>query len=127
VITPSTHPAGTKVECVEPPTEDYAVLTRGRHYAVEYWDGCCIHVTGDDGIGATLNADRFQSLPDKRNPNNCKTCDHKRNPEGGWCYMFREEPTDVCMQHTGLPRIDFTSKAISRILLAVVPHKGPVQ
>lgn len=35
------------------------------------------------------------------NPNNCATCDHKRHPDGGHCYAFREEPTDVCMQHTG--------------------------
>jgi hypothetical protein len=35
------------------------------------------------------------------NPNNCATCDHKRDPDGGWCYMFRAEPTEVCMQHTG--------------------------
>ena len=35
------------------------------------------------------------------NPNNCATCDHKKRPDGGHCYMFRDEPTDVCMQHTG--------------------------
>jgi hypothetical protein len=34
------------------------------------------------------------------NPNNCATCDHKRNPDGGWCYMFRVEPDSVCMCHT---------------------------
>jgi hypothetical protein len=34
------------------------------------------------------------------NPNNCATCDHKLNPDGGHCYMFRDEPSDVCMQHT---------------------------
>lgn len=36
-----------------------------------------------------------------RNPNNCSTCLHKLLPEGGWCYMFKDEPTEVCMQHTG--------------------------
>jgi len=35
------------------------------------------------------------------NPNNCDTCDYKRNPDGGHCYMFRDAPIDVCMQHTG--------------------------
>lgn len=35
------------------------------------------------------------------NPNKCSTCDHKRHPDGGHCYMFRDEPSDVCMQHTG--------------------------
>ena len=35
-----------------------------------------------------------------RNPNNCPACGHKDHPDGGWCYMFREEPKEVCMQHT---------------------------
>ncbi len=34
------------------------------------------------------------------NPNNCDTCGHKKNPDGGHCYMFRGAPTEVCMQHT---------------------------
>ena len=37
------------------------------------------------------------------NPNNCADCDHKRNPQGGWCYMFRDEPKEVCLKHTALP------------------------
>ena len=36
----------------------------------------------------------------RTNPNNCAACDHKMHPDGGWCYMFRNEPTDVCYQHT---------------------------
>lgn len=32
--------------------------------------------------------------------NNCATCDHKKRPDGGYCYMFRKEPEGVCMQHT---------------------------
>lgn len=32
--------------------------------------------------------------------NNCAHCDHKRNPDGGWCYMFRVEPKGPCAQHT---------------------------
>ena len=35
------------------------------------------------------------------NPNNCETCKHKQHPDGGWCYMFRDEPTEVCMIHSG--------------------------
>lgn len=38
------------------------------------------------------------------NPNNCDNCDtcsHKQNPQGGWCYMFRDEPSAVCMIHSG--------------------------
>lgn len=34
------------------------------------------------------------------NPNNCTTCDHKKHPDGGWCYMFRDEPDSICRQHT---------------------------
>ena len=29
---------------------------------------------------------------------NCKTCEHKQYPDGGWCYMFRTEPEGVCKQ-----------------------------
>ena len=34
------------------------------------------------------------------NTNNCATCDHKKRPDGGWCYMFRDEPQEVCMKHS---------------------------
>ena len=34
------------------------------------------------------------------NPNNCQHCGHKQNPDGGWCYMFRMEPTGPCSKHT---------------------------
>lgn len=34
------------------------------------------------------------------NPNNCAACDHKRFPDGGHCYMFRDAPTDACHKHT---------------------------
>ena len=36
-----------------------------------------------------------------RNPNRCTTCDHRRHRDGGHCYMFRDMPTEICMQHTG--------------------------
>lgn len=42
------------------------------------------------------------------NPNNCKTCKHgqpTRVPEDGHCYMFRDAPTEVCMQHTGRKKV----------------------
>ncbi|EKD89704.1 MAG: hypothetical protein ACD_33C00004G0004 [uncultured bacterium] len=35
------------------------------------------------------------------NPNNCSTCDHIKYPDDGHCYMFKDIPTEVCMQHTG--------------------------
>lgn len=34
------------------------------------------------------------------NSNNCEMCDHKKNPDGGHCYMFRMAPAEPCMQHT---------------------------
>lgn len=37
------------------------------------------------------------------NPNNCAECGRSRNQQGGWCYMFRDEPHEVCMKHTALP------------------------
>lgn len=43
------------------------------------------------------------------NPNNCEACDHKNIPDGGHCYMFKDEPTEVCMIHTAR-KIDFFSK-----------------
>jgi hypothetical protein len=46
--------------------------------------------------------------PGLTNPNNCETCKYKHMNEGeeGHCYMFKDEPTDVCMQHSG--REDYT-------------------
>lgn len=43
----------------------------------------------------------FMAGPKQSNPNNCATCDHKQNPDGGHCYMFRSAPNDACGQHTG--------------------------
>lgn len=34
------------------------------------------------------------------NPNNCAACSHIMQPQGGWCYMFRDEPTGPCAKHT---------------------------
>ena len=47
------------------------------------------------------------------NPNNCTTCDYsKMGSTGGWCYMWRSEPTTVCYQHTGR-RADRIAKLIA--------------
>lgn len=36
------------------------------------------------------------------NPNKCETCDYsKMGSTGGWCYMWRSEPTTACSAHTG--------------------------
>lgn len=39
------------------------------------------------------------------NLNNCQTCEYKHikasdDTGAGWCYMFRDEPTTICHQHT---------------------------
>lgn len=34
--------------------------------------------------------------------NNCDTCEYKQLTQGGWCYMFREEPQEHCHKHTML-------------------------
>lgn len=35
------------------------------------------------------------------NPNNCNTCKHKPDPDGAWCYMFKDEPKARCAHHSG--------------------------
>lgn len=44
--------------------------------------------------------------------NLCETCDHKKHPDGGHCYMFREEPEFKCMQHTDYSVVIFTGPAL---------------
>lgn len=49
--------------------------------------------------------------------NDCQNCDHKSNPQGGHCYMFKQEPRTKCMKFIpligvgaiSLPVIDQTS------------------
>ena len=48
--------------------------------------------------------------------NNCETCNHKNYPDGGWCYMFREEPITKCMQHTALKRENSSESIVPLIL-----------
>ncbi|EKD89721.1 MAG: hypothetical protein ACD_33C00002G0013 [uncultured bacterium] len=48
------------------------------------------------------------------NPNNCSKCDHSKYPDGGHCYMFKDAPTYICMQHTERKKLD------SDLLLAVL-------
>lgn len=59
-----------------------------------HWHGFGVHIDCLASLRARL-ADEQAG-----NPNNCETCRHKPNGEGGWCYMFRNEPTETCMQHT---------------------------
>ena len=49
------------------------------------------------------------------NPNNCETCEYKRlkspdQDDDGHCYMFRDEPREVCMQHTGRKKMMMVGK-----------------
>jgi hypothetical protein len=38
------------------------------------------------------------------NPNNCSACEYKKIQEeghlAGHCYMFREEPKEICLKHS---------------------------
>lgn len=33
------------------------------------------------------------------NPDDCVTCEHRHEPQGGHCYMFKEPPTTKCGQY----------------------------
>jgi hypothetical protein len=54
------------------------------------------------------------------NPNNCATCDHKRHPDGGHCYMFRRAPQVACLQHTARDRFSMSMFASSAALIAAL-------
>ena len=45
-------------------------------------------------------------MGERSNPNNCASCRHKQNPDGGHCYMFRFEPTEMCAQHTRITELE---------------------
>jgi hypothetical protein len=54
--------------------------------------------------------------------NTCKTCNHKKNPDGGHCYMlFKNELSERCMQHTGFHSLkrQFSDKALTKILFDI--------
>jgi hypothetical protein len=54
------------------------------------------------------------------NPNNCATCQHKKHPQGGWCYMFKSEPREMCFQHTAYQR--FTEEEVRRLKDQLLPQ-----
>ena len=68
------------------------------------------------------------------NQNNCKTCEHGRPgrvPEGGHCYMFRDVPIEVCMQHTGRKEVgtighvsNYGSAELQVLILASLLERG---
>ena len=45
-------------------------------------------------------------MGERSNPNNCASCRHKQNPDGGHCYMFRFEPTEMCAQHARITELE---------------------
>ena len=59
------------------------------------------------------------------NPNNCSTCDHIKNPDGGHCYMFRTEPDERCMQHTDL-KASKSRPSILSVALATALHMSEI-
>lgn len=50
--------------------------------------------------------------------NNCTACKHKNHPDGGWCYMFRTEPAELCGQHTARIVVDLAKQRHKRMTLA---------
>lgn len=60
------------------------------------------------------------------NQSRCETCQHKQNPQGGWCYMFEVEPVKVCVQHTDpAQKITNTRSAYGdKVLNLVLKHSG---
>lgn len=51
----------------------------------------------------------------------CNTCDHKKHPEGGHCYMFKNEPQDTCMAHTAVaPLIHRSLSSKSTLILSAL-------
>lgn len=56
------------------------------------------------------------------NPNNCATCDHKKHPDGGHCYMFKDAPKQVCKQHT--PPHFIARQWVSRNVSMQLPCNG---
>jgi len=63
------------------------------------------------------------------NPNNCETCDYKHmqssdQDDESHCYMFRNEPTEICMQHTA--RKSAGHKAlVTLFMLGSLMNKNP--
>ena len=60
------------------------------------------------------------------NPNNCETCDHKKHPDGGHCYMFRTEPDEVCMIHTLRKTVIIGRPSMLSMVLAAALADAPL-
>ena len=74
-----------------------------------------------------------------KNPNNCPNCDHHKTQrvieasdkeaQPLHCYMFKDAPTEQCMQHSGHKLSFFDVSPTGRILTShnPPPHNFPVQ
>ena len=62
-------------------------------------------------------------MGERSNPNNCASCRHKQNPDGGHCYMFRFEPTEMCAQHTSQIHALQQARALATRRLLLLPIK----
>ena len=71
------------------------------------------------------------------NPNNCEKCEHGQSilvPEDGHCYMFRDAPAEVCMQHTERKMVgtighisQYGSSALQGLILAKLLSKPTLE
>ena len=59
---------------------------------------------------------------------NCQHCDHKNNPEGGHCYMFRTAPTgQYCAQYTPTDAIRQRKMLLKQIDKCPVDVDQPIE
>lgn len=57
----------------------------------------------------------------------CDTCDHRRNPQGGHCYMFKFKPDDgVCGLHNMTRRASARSRLIGENMQVLVASGVPL-
>ena len=65
-------------------------------------------------------------MGERSNPNNCASCRHKQNPDGGHCYMFRFEPAEMCVHHTSqihaLQALRMRRNQKAKIMTNPTPH-----
>ncbi len=62
---------------------------------------------------------KFEKEHTMTNPNNCNACEYKRINEQkeGHCYMFRNAPSDICMQHTQRKNLEvFSTHSLAEVI-----------
>lgn len=55
------------------------------------------------------------------NPDDCVTCEHRHEPQGGHCYMFKEPPQRKCGQYRKDDALSFGDEFAQRPDEAEVP------